>query len=135
MQFSCFSDHWSFTHVPCPTSACESPRTSGSLPPSSVCYTCNRRDSKLQVQTRRSCQIEHFRGCSCSVAWEPLILEREQKKRGSTQELARDMATTHPGWRTKVHPPGDWAQSLHGSVAGFGFRTGQHKTSLVGSLR
>lgn len=51
-----------------------------------------------------------------AVAWEPLIPEREDEKRGKYEALARDLKNQLPGWKTEVRPlvVGDL-----GSMAGF----------------
>ena len=51
-----------------------------------------------------------------ACAWEPLIIVREKEKRAKYQDLARDLATQHRGWKVSVHPlvVGDLA-----SLAGF----------------
>ena len=63
-----------------------------------------------------------------ACAWEPLLIEREDEKREKYQELARDMATQWPGWKTSVVPlvVGDL-----GSLAGF--RKGMSQTGLLHS--
>ena len=62
-----------------------------------------------------------------AVAWEPLLPEREAEKRGKYQELARDLATQYPGWRTSVHP------LVLGSLGSLrGFRSEWVDTGLLG---
>lgn len=39
-----------------------------------------------------------------ACASEPLLIEREDEKRGKYQELARDLATQWSGWKTNVVP-------------------------------
>ena len=39
-----------------------------------------------------------------ACAWEELLLEREEEKRGKYQELPRDMATQWPGGGSKSSP-------------------------------
>jgi hypothetical protein len=64
----------------------------------------------LQVYLKRS---KHLAILEVTCAWEPLVLERERKKRGKYREFACDLVTqlvAVVGWRVTVHPlvVGDW---------------------------
>ena len=49
-------------------------------------------------------ELKHIVIFEIACAWEPLVLERENKKRGKYRELAADLATQWPGWKVTTVP-------------------------------